>query len=111
MKDEILNEAPKIRRADRTIMNRKLKDEVSSATANMNGEFVELDDKVNDKIEDAEKSIKNGMNDDFKGIFHDESVDKKLETLTKNVKNLKTKKDKLEREIISVRNGVNNWIK
>ena len=51
------------------------------------------------------------MNDDFKGIFHDESVDKKLETLTKNVKNLKTKKDKLEREIISVRNGVNNWIK
>ena len=58
MKDEILNEAPKIRRADRTIMNKKLKDEVSSATANMNGEFVELDDKVNDKIEDAEKALK-----------------------------------------------------
>ena len=57
MKDEILNEAPKIRRADRTIMNRKLKDEVSSATANMNGEFVELEDNVNDKIEAAEKAL------------------------------------------------------
>ena len=72
-----------VQRAENVITNKKLKDEVSSAIANMNAEFVGLDDKVNDKIEAAEKRIKNGFNDGFKEIFNDTSVDKKLENLTK----------------------------
>ena len=39
-------------------MNKKLKDDVSSAIAKMNGEFIGLDDKVNDKIEAAGCCIK-----------------------------------------------------
>ena len=58
MKDEILNEALKTLRAENYIMNKKLKDKVSSAIDNMNGEFIGLDDKVNDKIEAAENALR-----------------------------------------------------
>ena len=56
MKDKILNEALKTLRAENYIMNKKLKDEVSSAVDNMNVECLGLDDKVNDKIEAAENA-------------------------------------------------------
>ena len=36
-------------------------------------------------------------------------MDRKLTNLTKNVKDFKTKNGKLEKEIISVRHGVDNW--
>ena len=84
-------------------------DEVSSAIANMNGEFVGMDDKVNDKIKEDEKRIKDGINDDFKEIINDESGDKKFEALIKDVENFKAKNDKLEKEITTVRQGVYNW--
>ena len=83
-------------------------DEVSSAIANMNGEFVGMDDKVNDKIKEDEKRIKDGINDDFKEIINDESGDKKFEALIKDVENFKAKNDKLEKEITTVRRGVDN---
>ena len=35
--------------------------------------------------------------------------DKKMENLTEDMESLKTKNDKLEKEIISVRQGVGNW--
>ena len=49
-----------------------------------------------------------GINDEFKEMINDKAVDKKLESLTKNVKDLQTKNGKLEAEIISVRHGVDN---
>ena len=58
MMDEILNYALKTLRAEKALMNQKLIKEVSSAIAKMNGEFVGLDDKVNDKIEAAGCCIK-----------------------------------------------------
>ena len=66
-------------------MIKELKDEVKSEIAIMNGKFVGLDDKVNYKIENAEKCIKIGINDEFKEMINDESADKKLVTLTKTV--------------------------
>ena len=95
--------------AENDIMIKELKDEVKSEIAIMNGKFVGLDDKVNYKIENAEKCIKIGINDEFKEIINDEAVDKKLESLTKNIKDFQTKNEKLEAEIISVRHGVDNW--
>ena len=44
--------------AENYIMNKKLKDKVSSAVDNMNGEFIGLDDKVNDKVEAAENALR-----------------------------------------------------
>ena len=41
-------------------------------------------------------------------IINDESADKNLETLTENVKDLKARNDKPEKEIITVRHGVDN---
>ena len=49
-----------------------------------------------------------GINDEYKEMINDEAVDKKLESLAKNVKDLQTKNGKLEAEIISVRHGVDN---
>ena len=105
MKDEILSEALQILRAKNIVMNKKLKDEVSSAIANLNEEFVEMDNKnkVNCNIKAAEKRITDGINDNFKKIIYDVSADKNLETLRKNVKDLKAKNDKLKKEITTVR--------
>ena len=95
--------------AENDIMNKELKDEVKSEIAIMNGKFVGLDDKVNYKIENAEKCIKIGINDEFKEMINKKSVYKKLKNLKKNVKDLKTKNDKLEGEIISITHGVDHW--
>ena len=51
-------------------------------------------------------ACKNCINDEYKEIIN---VGKKLESLTKSVKDLKTKNDKLEGEIISITHGVDHW--
>ena len=109
MKDEILSEALQILRAKNIVMNKKLEDEVSSAIANLNEEFVEMDNKVNCNIKAAEKRITDGINDNLKKIIYDVSADKNFETLRKNVKDLKAKNDKLKKEITTVRHWVDNW--
>ena len=50
-------------------------------------------------------TLKNDINDEFKEIINDEAVDKKLQCLTKTVKDLQTKNSKLEAGIISERHG------
>ena len=55
-------------------------------------------DIVDDKMKADEKRIKKDINDKFKDIINDKSSDKKLETLTKHIKDLKTKNDKLEKK-------------
>ena len=85
-------------------MSKELKKDINSGIAIMNGKFVEIDDKVNYEMKAAEKCIKNQINE-FKKEMNDESADKNLETLTKDVKNWKAKNDKLVNEITSVRRG------
>ena len=89
MKDGILNDAFKTVRAENAIMNKELKDEMKSTIANL--KVVGQDDKFNDQIEGAERSIKNAINDELEEIINDETIDKKLENLTKNAKHLKTR--------------------
>ena len=43
--------------------------------------------------------------------INEESADKKWETLSNDVKDLKSRNGKPEKEVITVRNGVNNWNK
>ena len=50
--------------------------------------FDDFDEEVNNKIEAAEKRIKDGINTELKEIINDEAVEKKLESLAKNVKAL-----------------------
>ena len=78
------------------VINKELKDKVRTAIGNLNGEFHLFDENLNSRIEATEKHIKNGINDDFKEIINDEAVDKKLQCLTKTVKDLQTKNSKLE---------------
>ena len=86
------------------MINKEFKGEVKIAI----GEFELFDEEVKNKIQAAEKRIKDGINTELKEIINDEAVEKKLESLTKNVKDLQTKNRKLEAEIISVRHGVDN---
>ena len=41
--------------------------------------------------------------------INEESADKKWETLSNDVKDLKSRNGKPEKEVITVRHGVNNW--
>ena len=41
--------------------------------------------------------------------INDEYADKNLETLTKNLKDLRAKNEKMEKVITTVRHGVDNW--
>ena len=66
------------------MINKEFKGEVKIAI----GEFELFDEEVNNKNEAAEKCIKNGINTELKEIINDEAVEKKLESLTKNVKAL-----------------------
>ena len=43
--------------------------------------------------------------------INEESADKKWETLSNDVKDLKSRNGKPEKEVITVRHGVNNWNK
>ena len=57
MMDKKLNDVLKTCRAENDVLYKKLQYGVSSAKANMNGEFVEIDDEVNDKIKAAESTL------------------------------------------------------
>ena len=76
----------------------EVKDEVKEAIGNLNGEFNHLDEMVKNKIEAAEKWIKDDINNKFK--INDEVVDKKMESLTNTVKDLQTENSKLKAEVI-----------
>ena len=58
MQDEIPHDALKILKGEIAIIIKKLKDEVRSVIGYMDGEFVLFKEKVNDKIEAAENTLK-----------------------------------------------------
>ena len=61
----------------------------------------------------SEQSMNEIVKEELKTLraeqINDESADKKWETLSKDVENLKAKNGKLEKEVITVRHRVDNW--
>ena len=55
------------------------------------------------------ESMKNAAATYSINMVNDESADMRLENLMNDVESLKTKNDKLEKEIVSVRQGVDHW--
>ena len=84
-------------------VNNVVKDEVKRAVENWSG-IGQLDGIVNNRIEATDD-----LTDEFKDKINDESADKTLETLKKYVKNMWTRNDKSEKEITTVKNGVDIW--
>ena len=88
-------------------VNNEVKDEVKRAVENSIGDIKHSDGIVNNKIDAAEKQVKDDLTDKFKGNINDQTYDKVydmvIKKLHKTVLELQTENNKSRSEIHTVR--------